>query len=103
MGSALANLLSKAGCEVTQEYYVNDQGLQIETLGLSLLLNYLSLGGEKIKLPKECYQGDYLKTLASDLKKNKQKNTNSLFQKNYQQILMTGSFWQKKSYLILKS
>ena len=72
LGSALANLLSKAGCEVTQEYYVNDQGLQIETLGLSLLLNYLSLGGENIKLPKECYQGDYLKTLASDLKKNKQ-------------------------------
>ena len=72
LGSALANLLSKAGSEVTQEYYVNDQGLQIETLGLSLLLNYLSLGGEKIKLPKECYQGDYLKTLASDLKKNKQ-------------------------------
>jgi arginyl-tRNA synthetase len=71
LGSALANLLSKAGSEVTQEYYVNDQGLQIETLGLSLLLNYLSLGGEKIKLPKECYQGDYLKSLASDLKKNK--------------------------------
>ena len=46
--------------------------MQIETLGLSLLLNYLSLGAEKIKLPKECYQGDYLKTLASDLKKNKQ-------------------------------
>ena len=71
LGSALANLLSKAGSEVTQEYYVNDQGLQIETLGLSLLLNYLSLSGERIKLPKECYQGDYLKTLASDLKKNK--------------------------------
>jgi len=71
LGSALANLLFKAGSEVTQEYYVNDQGLQIETLGLSLLLNYLSLGGERIKLPKECYQGDYLKTLASDLKKDK--------------------------------
>ena len=70
LGSALANLLSKAGCEVKQEYYVNDQGLQIETLGLSLLLNYLSLSGEMIKLPKECYQGDYLKTLASDLKKS---------------------------------
>ena len=71
LGAALANLLSKAGSEVTQEYYVNDQGLQIETLGLSLLLNYLSLGRKKIKLPKECYQGDYLKTLASDLKKDK--------------------------------
>ena len=70
LGSALANLLSKAGCEVKQEYYVNDQGLQIETLGLSLLLNYLSLSREMIKLPKECYQGDYLKTLASDLKKS---------------------------------
>ena len=72
LGSALPNLLFKAGYEVTQEYYVNDQGLQIETLGLSLLLNYLSLGAKKIKLPKECYQGDYLKTLASDLKKNNQ-------------------------------
>ena len=70
LGSALSNLLSRAGSEVKQEYYVNDQGLQIDTLGLSLLLNYLSLDGERIKLPKECYQGDYLKTLASDLKKN---------------------------------
>ena len=70
LGSALSNLLSRAGSEVKQEYYVNDQGLQIETLGLSLLLNYLSLNGERIKLPKECYQGDYLKSLASDLKKN---------------------------------
>ena len=55
LGSALSNLLSRAGSEVKQEYYVNDQGLQIETLGLSLLLNYLSLDGERIKLPKECY------------------------------------------------
>ena len=48
LGSALSNLLSRAGSEVKQEYYVNDQGLQIETLGLSLLLNYLSLDGERI-------------------------------------------------------
>ena len=27
-GSALSNLLKKSGNEVTEEYYVNDQGLQ---------------------------------------------------------------------------
>jgi arginyl-tRNA synthetase len=31
-GSALANLLKTAGNKVTQEYYVNDRGLQAKTL-----------------------------------------------------------------------
>ena len=37
-GSALTNLLMKAGNDVIQEYYVNDRGLQSETLGLSVCL-----------------------------------------------------------------
>ena len=68
MGSALANLLSKAGCEVTQEYYVNDQGLQIETLGLSLLLNYLSLAEKELNYQRVLSRGLF-ENPASDLKK----------------------------------
>ena len=44
-GDALANLLAKAGYEVTREYYINDAGAQIDTLGaLSLFALPGSLG-----------------------------------------------------------
>ncbi|MCG8505358.1 MAG: arginine--tRNA ligase, partial [Sphingomonadales bacterium] len=39
-GDALANLLSKAGFDVTKEYYINDAGAQIDTLARSVYLRY---------------------------------------------------------------
>ena len=42
-GSALANLLKVAGNKVTQEYYVNDRGLQAKTLGLSVFIRMQEL------------------------------------------------------------
>src|SRR5262249_24113678 len=37
-GDALANLLAFAGYEVTREYYINDAGAQVDTLGRSAYL-----------------------------------------------------------------
>jgi arginyl-tRNA synthetase len=65
-GDALANLLTVTGHEVVREYYINDVGLQIFNLGRSLDFRLRELQGEKIELPDDCYQGDYMKDLARD-------------------------------------
>jgi arginyl-tRNA synthetase len=49
---------------VEKEYYVNDSGRQIRTLGQSVLVRYKQLLGETVDLPQEGYQGGYIKELA---------------------------------------
>jgi arginyl-tRNA synthetase len=71
VGDAVANILSFCGYDVQKEYYINDSGRQIRTLGQSVLLRYQELYGQKVKFPDECYQGDYIRDLASDLKTRK--------------------------------
>jgi arginyl-tRNA synthetase len=66
LGDALANLLAATGHEVVREYYINDVGLQIFNLGRSLYFRLCELQGDKIELPQDCYQGDYMKDLARD-------------------------------------
>jgi arginyl-tRNA synthetase len=66
LGDALANLLTVTGHEVVREYYINDVGLQIFNLGRSFYFRLRELQGEKIELPDDCYQGDYMKDLARD-------------------------------------
>ena len=55
LGDAIANLYSKAGYDVTREYYVNNCGNQVEHLGHSLSLRYHELFGEKIALGDDDY------------------------------------------------
>jgi arginyl-tRNA synthetase len=45
VGDALANLLGKAGYEVTKEFYVNDAGAQVLALGRSVYVRYLEALG----------------------------------------------------------
>jgi arginyl-tRNA synthetase len=68
VGDAVANILSFCGYDVQKEYYINDSGRQIRTLGQSVFLRYKELCGQKIKFPDECYQGDYIRDLAADIK-----------------------------------
>jgi arginyl-tRNA synthetase len=64
LGDALANLLSATGHAVTREYYINDVGNQILTLGKSLFFRLRELNGEAVQFPEDGYQGDYMKELA---------------------------------------
>jgi arginyl-tRNA synthetase len=64
LGDALANLLSAAGYAVEREYYINDVGTQIFTLGKSLYFRLRELRGENVAFPEDGYQGDYLRDLA---------------------------------------
>ncbi len=66
LGDALANLLAAAGYDVVREYYINDVGNQINTLGKSLYFRLRELQGEKIEFPEDGYQGGYMKDLARD-------------------------------------
>jgi arginyl-tRNA synthetase len=64
LGDALARLLTAAGYQVEREYYINDVGNQINTLGKSLAFRIRELQGEQIEFPEDGYQGDYMKDLA---------------------------------------
>jgi arginyl-tRNA synthetase len=66
LGDALANLLTATGHEVTREYYINDVGNQILTLGKSLYFRLREQGGDAMAFPEDGYQGDYMKDLARD-------------------------------------
>ena len=61
VGDALATLLEYAGYAVTREYYINDAGAQVQTLGRSAHLRYREALGEDIgEIPEGYYPGDYL-------------------------------------------
>jgi arginyl-tRNA synthetase len=64
VGDSVANILAICGYDVQREYYINDSGRQIQTLGRSVYLRSLESLGRKIEYPDECYQGDYIKELA---------------------------------------
>jgi len=67
VGSSLANLLKFCGYDVTQEFYINDAGNQINNLGKSLWIRVLQELGIKADFPqteeegsKNYYAGDFL-------------------------------------------
>ncbi len=64
LGDALANLLAVTGHGVVREYYINDVGNQILTLGKSLYFRLRELAGDVVEFPEDGYQGDYMKDLA---------------------------------------
>jgi len=67
-GASLACLLTYAGNDVCREYYVNDAGRQMDILAVSTWLRYLDLHGEKVPFPPNCYQGDYVKDMAEQIR-----------------------------------
>ena len=70
VGDALANLLHKAGFDVTKEYYINDAGAQVDKLGQSTYLRYKEALGEAIgAIPEGLYPGEYLKDVGSAIAK----------------------------------
>ncbi|MDP3041477.1 MAG: arginine--tRNA ligase [Candidatus Omnitrophota bacterium] len=66
VGDCLANVLSFIGFKVSREYYLNDEGNQINILGKSVQLRLKELKGESIEFPQNYYQGDYIKDIAQE-------------------------------------
>jgi arginyl-tRNA synthetase len=70
VGDALANLLAKAGYDVTKEYYINDAGAQVDKLGQSTYLRYREALGDHIgEIPEGLYPGEYLKEVGAAIAK----------------------------------
>ncbi len=68
IGDVLANILEARGCRVQREYYINDAGNQMDTLGRSLYFRYRQELGDDIEFPDNHYRGDYMRDLARDFK-----------------------------------
>jgi len=71
VGDSLANILDFLGFKVKREFYLNDEGNQINILGKSVELRLKELNGEKIEFPENYYQGDYIYDIARKLKDEK--------------------------------
>jgi len=63
-GASLSNILKKAGYRVQREYYVNDNGRQMDILAVSVWLRYLELCGERVSFPNNGYRGEYIYDIA---------------------------------------
>jgi arginyl-tRNA synthetase len=64
MGDAISRLLEAAGREVTREFYTNDHGKQVETLGRTIHKRYRQLFGESIELGEGEYPAPYVVDIA---------------------------------------
>ena len=67
-GASLANIMRCAGHAVDEEYYINDAGRQMNILAVSVWLRYAELLGNALPFPKKCYQGDYVRAIATELR-----------------------------------
>jgi len=67
-GATLANILTAAGFTVAREYYINDAGRQMDILAVSAWVRYLELAAETLPFPENGYRGDYVRSLAAELR-----------------------------------
>ena len=67
LGDALAEVLSRAGFDVSREFYVNDAGNQIDKFSQSIDARYKQqiLGEDAVAFPEDGYQGDDIRELAA--------------------------------------
>jgi len=70
-GSAIADLLTAVGFDVSKEYYVNDAGRQMDILTTSVWLRYLEECGEAVTFPLNGYRGEYIRDIAFTLHKKR--------------------------------
>ena len=67
VGDSLAHILSFLGFKVTREYYLNDEGTQIDLLGKSIFARCQELLGEPAEFPENGYHGDYIYDIAKEI------------------------------------
>jgi len=73
VGDVLANIMEHLGFAVKREYYLNDEGNQINILGESVELRLKELSGQNIEFPEDHYQGEYIYDIAKKVKSEKPK------------------------------
>jgi len=71
VGDTIANLLEWTGYDVTREYYYNNAGRQMRMLAESTYARYRQLFDQTFPFPEDGYQGDYIRDIAENLKKER--------------------------------
>ena len=64
LGDSMARVMRHAGYAVDEEFYINDEGNQMNVFADSLVVRYLQELGEKVELPEQSYGGAYVIELA---------------------------------------
>lgn len=64
LGDAIARVMRHAGYSVDEEFYINDQGNQMNVFGNSVVVRYQQLLGQNVEMPEACYGGAYIKDIA---------------------------------------
>lgn len=64
LGDAIARVMRHAGYSVDEEFYINDQGNQMNVFGNSVVVRYQQLLGQDVDMPEACYGGAYIKDIA---------------------------------------
>ena len=67
LGDAIARVMRHAGYQVSEEYYINDHGVQMDVFGNSVSVRYMQLLGHDVEMPEKCYGGGYVKDIAQGI------------------------------------
>lgn len=67
LGDVLAELYRRLGWQCVREYYLNDEGRQMDLLAQSLWARYRQARGDPQPVPEGGYQGEYLAEIGEEL------------------------------------
>jgi arginyl-tRNA synthetase len=67
LGDSLCRILTFVGYEVVREFYVNDAGRQVRSLGESIYSRWRQLTEPDYPFPPEGYHGEYIGALAAEI------------------------------------
>ena len=70
IGDTVSNILEWHDYKVTREYYYNDAGKQMRTLGQSVESRYFEYIKKPFEFPNDGYQGDYIIEIAKNIANN---------------------------------
>lgn len=67
LGDSMARVLRHAGFDVSEEFYINDHGTQMDNFGRSVSVRYEQLCGRDVPMPENCYGGAYVVDIAREI------------------------------------
>ncbi|MDB2350818.1 arginine--tRNA ligase [Candidatus Marinimicrobia bacterium] len=74
IGDTVSNILEWHNYNVTREYYYNDAGKQMRTLGQSVESRYFEYVKKTFEFPNDGYQGEYIIEIAKNIANNHGEN-----------------------------
>ncbi|MFC1621112.1 arginine--tRNA ligase [Candidatus Omnitrophota bacterium] len=91
IGDSLARIMENCGYKVTREYYLNDEGVQMDILGCSVKARFLENIGEGSGFPENGYKGDYIYEIAKEMESKVKKDApeSSFADHAYKHIMTT--------------